>query len=77
MASCREVIEEVSNYLDGDTAEGLRLEIERHLAHCGNCSVLFDSVRKLLVISCDDRIFELPAGVSDRLHRFLNALDPR
>ena len=33
---------------------------------------VYDSTRKMLVITGDERIFEVPAGFSDRLHSFLN-----
>ena len=34
-------------------------EIEHHLAHCVRCSVLLDSTRKMLLISGNERTFEV------------------
>jgi hypothetical protein len=57
--------------MDGSVDAKLRAEIEHHLSHCRRCSVLLDSTRKMLIISGDDRTFEVPAGYSERLHQYL------
>ena len=72
MVSCEQVRKELSNFLDGDVAAQLRAEIEEHLRHCHRCSVLADTTRKVLLIVGDDRVFEIPMGYSERLHRFLD-----
>jgi hypothetical protein len=36
------------------------------------CSAVYDSTRKMLVITGDERVFEVPTGFSERLHGFLN-----
>lgn len=68
MVSCKKVIAELSNFLDESVDSGTRAEIEHHLAHCRRCSTLLDSTRKVLIISGDDRTFEVPVGYSERLH---------
>jgi hypothetical protein len=35
--------------------------------------VLLDSVRKVLIVSGDERTFELPMGYEDRLQAFLDS----
>jgi hypothetical protein len=40
----------------------------RHLENCEICSAILDSTRNNLVLTADDRIFELPAGHSKRPH---------
>jgi len=71
MVSCEEVLRELSNFIDGDIDAGLRSEIEDHLRQCRRCSVLHDSTRKVLYIVGDERVFEVPSGYSERLHKFL------
>lgn len=71
MVSCKKVIAELSNFLDESVNAGMKAEIEHHLAHCRRCSTLLDSTRKVLVISGDDRTFEVPLGYSERLHKSL------
>lgn len=72
MVSCREVAEELSNLLDNEIDPVLRAEIVEHVRHCRRCSVLLDSTRKVIYVAGDDRIFELPAGYSERLHDLLD-----
>lgn len=71
MVTCAQVLKELSNYIDEDVDPQLRAEIEKHLRGCRRCSVLLDSTRKTLRIVGDDRVFEVPADYSERLHRFL------
>lgn len=71
MVTCAEVLRELSNFIDGDVDHKLRAEIENHLRGCRRCSVLLDSTRKTLKIVGDDRVFEVPVGYSERLHKFL------
>jgi anti-sigma factor RsiW len=72
MVSCKRVLDELSNFIDDDIDPGLRGEIEDHLKTCRRCSVLHDSLRKVLVIVADDRRFEIPVGYSERLHAFID-----
>jgi anti-sigma factor RsiW len=69
---CKHVWEHISAYIDGDVDAELRAEIDRHLEHCEVCSAVLDSTRNVVVLMADDRIFELPAGFSERLHRHLD-----
>jgi Putative zinc-finger len=72
MVSCKRVVAELSNFLADAVDPRLRREIEDHLRHCRHCSTLLDSTRKVLVISGDERTFEVPLGYSERLHRYLD-----
>lgn len=72
MVSCEHVLNELSNFIDGDIDPGLRAEIEIHLKMCRRCSVLQDSLRKMLVIVADERTFEIPIGYSERLHAHID-----
>jgi len=68
---CEHVWGYISEYLD-DTVDGeLRVEIEKHLEHCEICSAVLDSTRNILVLTADERTFELPVGFSERLHAWL------
>jgi hypothetical protein len=42
--------------------------VQRHLEHCEICSAILDSTRNIVVLTADDRVFELPIGYSERLH---------
>jgi anti-sigma factor RsiW len=74
---CKHVWQYISAYIDNDVDAALRAEIDRHLETCEICSAVLDSTRNVVVLVADDRVFELPAGFSKRLHeridRELNA----
>jgi anti-sigma factor RsiW len=65
---CKHVWEHISAYIDGDVEANLRAEIDRHLETCEICSAVLDSTRNVVILMADDRVFELPAGFSQRLH---------
>jgi anti-sigma factor RsiW len=71
---CKHVWQHISAYIDGDVDAALRAEIDRHLEHCEICSAVMDSTRNVVVLVADDRVFEIPAGYSERLHRRLEAV---
>jgi hypothetical protein len=68
---CKHVWEHISEYIDGSVDAKLRVDIERHLEHCEICSAILDSTRNILILTADDRTFELPVGYSERLHERL------
>lgn len=74
--SCREVLREISNYLESDLDPGLRGMIERHFAGCRHCSAVLDGTRNVIVLSGDDRTFSLPSGFSQRLRSLLETRSP-
>jgi anti-sigma factor (TIGR02949 family) len=69
---CKHVWEHISAYIDGDVDPTLRAEIDRHLETCEICSAVLDSTRNVVVLIADDRVFELPAGFRERLHKRLD-----
>lgn len=71
MVSCKTIIANLSAYVDGDASPEMRQKIEKHLRGCHRCTAVYDSTRKMLVITGDERVFEVPAGYSERLHTFL------
>jgi hypothetical protein len=68
---CKHVWEHISGYIDDTVDAELRRDIELHLEHCEICSAVLDSTRNILILTADDRTFELPVGYSQRLHERL------
>jgi hypothetical protein len=60
LISCADFMAEIGNYLEGEVAEEVRLQLEHHLSHCQTCTVLVDSSRKTLRILTDAGSFDLP-----------------
>ena len=64
---CREFFEQLSDYIDGELATALWVELEQHLANCPNCHIVVDTTRKTVSLYRHTRPAELPEGVSERL----------
>jgi len=65
---CKHVWEHISEYLDQGLSTELLQAIEKHLENCEICSAILDSTRNVIVLTADERTYELPIGYSDRLH---------
>ena len=65
---CKHVWGYISDYLDDALPEGVRLDVQKHLEHCEICSAILDSTRNIIILTADERVFELPVGFSERLH---------
>ncbi len=75
MFSCEDVRAALGDYIDGDVSPDIRRELERHLAECRTCQVLYDTTRKTLRIVTDVGSFEVPEAVSERLiNRIMSGL---
>ena len=70
---CKHVWEHISGYLDKQLDPEVLAAVERHLESCEICSAIVDSTRNILVLTADDRTYELPLGYSERLHARLEA----
>ena len=70
---CKHVWEYISGYLDDTLPPETRELVQRHLEHCEICSAILDSTRNILILTADERVFELPLGFSERLHQRLEA----
>ncbi len=68
---CKHVWEHISEYIDRQLDPQLLAEVENHLENCEVCSAVLDSTRNVLVLTADDRTYELPVGYSKRLHERL------
>ncbi len=71
MMDCKEVLANLSCYVDGDGAAELRKAIETHIGRCRRCRVVLDTTGKMLKIVLDAEPFEVPLAVSARLYTHL------
>lgn len=74
MLDCRQVLAELSNYLDDDVTGELQGAIEKHLARCHRCWVVYDTSRRTLKIVEECSPEATPVAVSERLHARLRAM---
>lgn len=68
MMDCKEVLANLSGYIDGEGAAELRRAIEQHIGRCRRCRVVFDTTGRMLKIVLDAEPFEVPLAVSARLY---------
>jgi predicted anti-sigma-YlaC factor YlaD len=69
---CKHVWDYISGYLDNNLQDSELNEVQKHLEHCEICSAILDSTRNILILTADERVFELPLGFSERLHARLD-----
>ena len=74
--NCKGVIRELSNYIDGDLDPGLKQELERHLGHCEDCTMIVDQTRRTIQIFSGAEPVQLPADVKSRLHAAIHKKAP-
>jgi hypothetical protein len=65
---CKHVWDYISEFLDDSLPAETKELVQKHLENCEICSAILDSTRNILILTADDRVFELPAGYSQRLH---------
>lgn len=70
-ALCRENLGLLSDYLDGDLSDELCAEIERHVAECGNCRIVVDTLRKTVLLYRSYGHEEVPDDAKARLYAVL------
>jgi anti-sigma factor RsiW len=64
---CRQVVDKISEYLDGGLDPEMVRELERHLEHCEDCRVVVDTTRKTIEIFYETEPAPLPVDVRERL----------
>jgi anti-sigma factor RsiW len=67
VVNCEHVWQEISNFIEGDVDPALRSAMEAHFKECKHCTAVLDGTRDVVKLYGDDRMFELPAGFSERL----------
>lgn len=73
---CKYVWQYISSYLDNNLTAEIRGQVEGHMNRCEACSAGLASTRNIISLTSDDRVFDLPAGFSERLHaRLVREID--
>lgn len=69
--NCRGVIQELSDYLDGELDASELAEIKQHLDRCAKCRLVVDTTRQTIEIYCNCEPVPLPEDIRERLHSAL------
>ncbi len=73
---CKEMLASLSGYIDGELESQLCAEIDHHMAQCGDCRVVVDTLRKTVTLYRQHGHANLPGDAKARLYTVLN-LSPR
>jgi anti-sigma factor (TIGR02949 family) len=66
---CKDTIQNLNAFIDGELDAILCEEIEEHLQDCPNCQVVVNTLKKTIQIyQSDSRITQLPKDVRERLY---------
>jgi anti-sigma factor (TIGR02949 family) len=74
--SCKQLLGNLSDYIDGDLSDELCAELQRHMAGCENCRVVFDTLTKTVYLyQTSAQETEVPVDVRERLFQTLHLDD--
>lgn len=71
MLTCKEFLNELSDFLDESLDAEIRAKLERHITECPNCWVIADTTRKTIQIYKGMEPYPIPEDVQARLMRAL------
>lgn len=68
-SQCRQLLGSLSDYVDGELADEICAEIERHMAGCERCRIVVDTLRKTVELyqTTADTPATLPPDIRQRL----------
>ncbi len=59
----------LDDLIDNTVSKEMRLDLQEHLRGCEHCEVTLNTTRKTIEIYRSHEIYEMPAGLRDRLHK--------
>ena len=71
MLTCKDFLQELSDYLDENLDAEVRAKLEKHITECPNCWVIADTTRKTIQIYKGMEPYNIPADVESRLMKAL------
>jgi len=70
--TCRDLLDGLSDYLDGEASAALCAEIERHVADCDRCRIVVDTLRKTVTLYHQLPQPLMPESARERLYKRLD-----
>ncbi len=75
-SNCEQLVESLSDYVDGTLDDALCVELERHLDECENCQVVVNTLKKTIdLYRMTAQGEDVPEEVRARLYARLNLDD--
>jgi len=69
LLTCKEFLQELTDYLDSAVDAELRRKLEAHISECPNCFVILDTTQRTIKVYKGMQPQEIPAEVHARLMR--------
>ena len=70
---CKQMLQELNLYIDGELEKELCQKLEAHLKGCDRCRIVMDTTKRTIQLYRDQTPMELPDDVKQRLHSALHA----
>jgi hypothetical protein len=67
LLTCKDFLQELSDYLDEAVDAGVRAKLEQHINECPNCWVIADTTKRTIQIYKGMDPYEIPVEVESRL----------
>jgi anti-sigma factor (TIGR02949 family) len=72
LLTCKEFLQELTDYLDSTVDAELRAKLERHISECPNCFVILDTTQKTIKVYKGVE----PQAIPDEVHvRLMKAVE--
>ena len=71
--TCTEFLALLDDLIDDEVSVETRTELQQHLHGCEHCEVTLSTTRKTIEIYSSHQIYDLPAGLRERLHAAIMA----
>lgn len=68
---CTDLLDALSDYVDGELDPSMCKELEAHLGGCDSCRVVVDTCRKTIHFYKGEQECELPLQFREKLHQSL------
>jgi anti-sigma factor (TIGR02949 family) len=70
--SCKDVVDLLSDYIDGECSPDDKAMVEDHLADCPGCIAFVNTFRKSISLAKNMSYEDIPNDLLDRLHNVLD-----
>ena len=71
--TCTEFLAMLDDMIDDTVSAKMRADLQEHLDGCEHCEVTLSTTRKTIQIYRSHEIYEMPAGLRERLHAAIMA----
>lgn len=73
--NCHNLLDSLSDYVDGTISDSLCSEIEKHITSCEDCRIVVDTLKKTIYLyhaTVEEGAPEVPEDVRERLYHRLD-----